>query len=65
MTDNNEDLGTIELRAGGQARLNFTDSGIVIDSTVTSFEPEQIIEYSWSGPGEPLRTLRGYTRGVQ
>jgi hypothetical protein len=46
------------LREGGQAKLNFTDSGIVIDSTVTSFEPEQVIEYSWSGPGEPLRPLR-------
>lgn len=44
--------GNIELREGGQARLNFTDSGMVIDSTVTSFEPEQVIEYSWSGPGE-------------
>jgi uncharacterized protein YndB with AHSA1/START domain len=50
--------GDIELREGGQAKLNFTDSGIVIDSTVTSFEPEQVIEYSWSGPGEPLRPLR-------
>lgn len=50
--------GNIELREGGQAKLNFTDSGIVIDSTVTSFEPERVIEYSWSGPGEPLRPLR-------
>ena len=50
--------GDIELRKGGAAKLNFTDSGIIIDSTVTAFEPEHVIEYSWSGPGEPLRPLR-------
>ena len=50
--------GDIELREGGAAKLNFTDSGIVIDSTVTAFEPQQLIEYSWSGPGEPKRPLR-------
>ena len=27
--------GTIELRPGGATKLNFTDSGTVIDSTVT------------------------------
>lgn len=50
--------GDIELREGGAAKLNFADSGIVIDSAVTAFEPEHVIEYSWSGPGEPLRPLR-------
>jgi len=50
--------GTIDLRQGGAAKLNFVDSGIVIDSLVTAYEPERVIEYSWSGPGEPPRPLR-------
>jgi uncharacterized protein YndB with AHSA1/START domain len=50
--------GEIELRKGGAARLNFTDSGIVIDSTVTEFDPPRLLEYSWSGPGEPERPVR-------
>ncbi len=50
--------GEIELRPGGAARLNFTDSGIVIDSTVTAIEPLHLLEYSWSGPGEPDRPVR-------
>jgi uncharacterized protein YndB with AHSA1/START domain len=50
--------GEIELRVGGAARLNFADSGIVIDSVVSAFEPKRLIEYAWSGPGEPARPLR-------
>jgi uncharacterized protein YndB with AHSA1/START domain len=50
--------GEIELRRGGAARLQFIDSGIVIDSTVSAVEPRRLLEYSWSGPGEPVRPLR-------
>ena len=50
--------GAIELKKGGAAKLNFVDSGIVIDSKVTDFEAEKCLEYSWSGPGEPERPLR-------
>ncbi|MGZ5935825.1 MAG: SRPBCC domain-containing protein [Rhizomicrobium sp.] len=50
--------GEIELWEGGSAKLNFTDSGIVIDSKVTAIEPLSVLEYSWSGPGEPLRPVR-------
>ena len=50
--------GTIEPRAGGAAKLNFTDSGIVIDSKVSAFDPPRLLEYSWSGPEEPERPLR-------
>jgi uncharacterized protein YndB with AHSA1/START domain len=53
--------GEIELRKGGAAKLNFTDSGIVIDSTVSEFNPPHLLEYSWSGPGEPLRPIRWET----
>ena len=50
--------GEIELRPGGPARLDFVDSGIVIDSQVSACEPLRLLEYSWSGPGEPLRPVR-------
>ena len=50
--------GTIDSWEDGAAKLNFTDSGIVIDSKVTAIEPLSVLEYSWSGPGEPLRPVR-------
>ena len=50
--------GTIELRLGGAARLEFGESGGLIDSKVTAFEPQILLEYSWSTPGEPLRPVR-------
>jgi uncharacterized protein YndB with AHSA1/START domain len=50
--------GELELRPGGAARLNFTDSGTVIDSTVSVCEPPRLLEYSWSSPGEPVRPVR-------
>jgi len=56
--------GTIELRRGGAAKLNFTDSGIVIDSVVTAWDPPRLLEYSWSGPGEPERPVRWETQAA-
>lgn len=50
--------GEIELKKGGTAKLNFVDSGIVIDSRVTEFEEPRLLEYSWSSPGEPDRPIR-------
>jgi len=50
--------GVIERRPGGAVRLDFADSGIVIDSQVTAIEPLRLLEYSWSGPGEPNRPVR-------
>ncbi len=50
--------GEIELREGGAARLDFGESGAVIDSRVTAFAPLRLLEYSWSTPGEPTRPLR-------
>lgn len=50
--------GEIDLRVGGAAKLNFVDSGIVIDSKVSAFEDGRLLEYSWSGPDQPLRPLR-------
>lgn len=50
--------GDIELVVGGAARLDFADSGVVIDSQVTAVEPQRRLTYSWSGPGEPLRPVR-------
>ncbi len=50
--------GSIDPRVGGAARLDFADSGTVIDSQVSAFEPGRVLEYSWSSPGEPLRPVR-------
>jgi uncharacterized protein YndB with AHSA1/START domain len=50
--------GDIDLKVGGRARLDFIDSGIVIDSDVTAMEIGRVLEFSWSGPGESPRPLR-------
>lgn len=50
--------GTIEQRPGGKVRIDFVDSGIVIDSTVSAFEAGRLLEYSWSSGDEPRRPLR-------
>lgn len=50
--------GEIDLRVGGRARLDFVDSGTVIDSLVSEFKPGAVLEYSWSEPGEPPRPVR-------
>ena len=50
--------GQIEPRVGGIARLDFADSGTVINSPVTAFNPRHELEYSWSQPGEPARPVR-------
>lgn len=50
--------GEIEPYRGGQAQLDFADSGIVIDSEVTAYEAPRLLEYSWSAPGQPLRPMR-------
>ena len=50
--------GRIELFVGGAAKLDFVDSGGVIDSKVSAVEAGRLLEYSWSYPGEPMRPLR-------
>lgn len=50
--------GSIEQRQGGRVRIDFVDSGIVIDSAVTAFEAGRLLEYSWSSGSEPQRPLR-------
>lgn len=50
--------GEIELRQGGAVRLDFGDSGIIIDSVVSAYEPGTLLEYSWSAAGEPNRPVR-------
>jgi uncharacterized protein YndB with AHSA1/START domain len=50
--------GAIEPRVGGRARIDFQDSGILIDSQVTVFNPKRALEYSWSSPGEATRPIR-------
>jgi uncharacterized protein YndB with AHSA1/START domain len=50
--------GSIELRRGGRVRIDFADSGRIIDSTVLDLEPPRLLEYSWSAGDEPKRPLR-------
>jgi uncharacterized protein YndB with AHSA1/START domain len=50
--------GTIELRQGGAVRIDFADSGVVIDSTVSAMTPLRTLEYSWSSGQQPKRPLR-------
>jgi uncharacterized protein YndB with AHSA1/START domain len=50
--------GDIDPRPGGSVRLNFPDSGIVIDSAVSEIAPPLVLQYSWSRAGEPERPLR-------
>ena len=50
--------GAIEPRPGGWARLDFAQSGGLIESPVTDVAYQRRLEYSWSRPGEPLRPLR-------
>ena len=50
--------GEIEPYRGGQARLDFRDSGVVIDSEITAYVVPRLLEYSWSSPGQPTRPMR-------
>lgn len=50
--------GSIEPRVGGRARIDFQDSGILIDSEVTEFDAPHVLAYSWSSGAQPLRPLR-------
>lgn len=50
--------GSIDLRTGGRAILDFRDSYISVNSEVTACDPPGLLEFSWSGPGQPLRPIR-------
>jgi len=50
--------GVIELSVGGAVRLDFGDSGVVIDSTVSALQEHRLLQYAWSGPADPVRPLR-------
>ncbi len=50
--------GELSMYEGGPAKLNFPESGTVIDSVVSAIDAPRLIEYSWSGPGEPQRPVR-------
>lgn len=50
--------GTIDLEVGGRARLDFSDSYVIVDSEVVACEPERLLAFSWSGPEDPPRPVR-------
>ena len=56
--------GSIELKQGGAVKLNFADSGTVIDSSVSAVHAPRLLEYSWSSPGQPSRPVRWETASV-
>lgn len=49
--------GTIELKTGGRAHIDFGDSGVVIDSTVREIDAPRVLSYSWSSGDQPERPL--------
>lgn len=50
--------GQIEPRVGGAVKIDFADSGSVIDSRVIAYEPPQLLAYDWNHGNEPARPLR-------
>lgn len=50
--------GTIDLKTGGRAQLDFKDSYVVVDSEVTACEPNTTLAFSWSGKDDPERPIR-------
>lgn len=50
--------GSIEQKQGGAVKLNFADSGTVIDSSVSAIDAPRLLEFSWSSPGQPTRPVR-------
>lgn len=56
--------GSIELKQGGAVKLNFAESGTVIDSSVSAIHAPRLLEYSWSSPGQPVRPVRWETASV-
>lgn len=49
--------GMIEPRLGGAVRLDFADSGAIIDSLVCAYAPGRLLAYDWGGPNDPPRPL--------
>ncbi len=50
--------GSIDQRPGGTVRIDFADSGQVIDSHLLDFTPGRVLAYSWSRGEQPERPLR-------
>ena len=56
--------GSIEPCEGGAVRIDFADSGIVIDSRLSAFDAGRLLEYSWSSGTQPQRPLRWELRNA-
>ena len=50
--------GSMDLKKGGRVHMDFADSGTLIDSKLTEFQPPRLLEYAWSSGDEPARPLR-------
>jgi len=49
--------GTIELKPGGRAKLDFKDSHVIVDSEVTACSAPAELAFSWSSPEDPERPV--------
>lgn len=49
--------GDVELRLGGRARLDFADSGLVIDRVVSAYVEGRVLEFSWGSQLDPPRPV--------
>lgn len=54
--------GSVEQRLGGAVKIDFHDSGVVIDSEVVEFEPGHVLAYAWGKGNDAARVLRWETR---
>ena len=50
--------GTIDLRPGGEVRLDFGMSGTPIDSRISALRKGRLLQYSWSAGNDPERPIR-------
>lgn len=48
----------IDARKGGHIHIDFPESGAIIDSRISEFDPPGLLAYSWSSGDEPERPLR-------
>lgn len=49
--------GSLEAREGGRVQLDFGNSGMPIDCTITACRPHRLLSYSWSSGDAPERPL--------
>jgi len=49
--------GSLDAREGGRVQLDFGNSGMPIDCTITACRPHRLLSFSWSSGDAPERPL--------